>query len=164
MKKILPSFIATLAGLEFTVRFFLFHLEICQSSPMFPGLPRLVDAAVSSIGPEMFMLQSWRWQLGEDRLEAQHWLGTGGSWIRMAQRRLRGNSGDVSSHDICFENGNMSSHFYAMPIDSQARHDHSGSGYWTAHAGRLFLRTTAEILDITREARAWWEIVPGSQK
>lgn len=38
-------------------------------------LPRLVDAAVSSIGPEMFMLQSWRWQLGEDRLEAQHWLG-----------------------------------------------------------------------------------------
>ena len=43
-----------------------------------PGLPRLVDAAVSAVGPEMFMLQSWRGQLGEDRLEAQHWLGWNG--------------------------------------------------------------------------------------
>eukprot|EP00434_Breviolum_minutum_P007649 symbB.v1.2.006746.t1/scaffold405.1/size210896/2 len=38
-------------------------------------LPRLVEAAISPMGPEMFMLQSWRSQLGEDRLEAQHWLG-----------------------------------------------------------------------------------------
>jgi len=44
---------------------------------MQPGLPRLVEAAISPMGPEMFMLQSWRSQLGEDRLEAQHWLGDG---------------------------------------------------------------------------------------
>ncbi|CAK9023733.1 unnamed protein product [Durusdinium trenchii] len=38
-------------------------------------LPRLIDAAVSSIGPELYMLQTWQSQLGEDRREAQHWLG-----------------------------------------------------------------------------------------
>ncbi|CAJ1375720.1 unnamed protein product [Effrenium voratum] len=38
-------------------------------------LPRLIEAAVSPQGPEMHMLHSWRQQLGEQRLEAQHWLG-----------------------------------------------------------------------------------------
>ena len=38
-------------------------------------LPRLVDAALSPMGPEMYLLQSWRSQLSDARLDAQHWLG-----------------------------------------------------------------------------------------
>ncbi|CAE7268571.1 PARP15 [Symbiodinium sp. KB8] len=38
-------------------------------------LPRLVDAALSFMGPELHLIESWRNQLSESRLEAQHWLG-----------------------------------------------------------------------------------------
>ena len=38
-------------------------------------LPRLVDAALSPMGPELHLIESWRNQLSESRLEAQHWLG-----------------------------------------------------------------------------------------
>ena len=38
-------------------------------------LPRLVDAALSPMGPELHLVQSWRSQLSDSRLEAQHYLG-----------------------------------------------------------------------------------------
>ena len=38
-------------------------------------LPRLVDAALSPIGPELHLIQSWRNQLSDLRLDAQHYLG-----------------------------------------------------------------------------------------
>jgi hypothetical protein len=37
-------------------------------------LPRLMDAALSS-APEMYMLWSWREKLGQQRIEAEKWLG-----------------------------------------------------------------------------------------
>mmetsp|Transcript_49917 Transcript_49917/g.116534 ORF Transcript_49917/g.116534 Transcript_49917/m.116534 type:complete len:710 (-) Transcript_49917:154-2283(-) len=49
--------------------------HVMQSVLANDTLPRLVEAAQSSLGPERFLIQSWRSQLGEARLDAQHWLG-----------------------------------------------------------------------------------------
>jgi len=49
--------------------------HIMQSLLMHDCLPRLVDAALSAVGPEVYFSQTWRQQLGEARLEAQHFLG-----------------------------------------------------------------------------------------
>lgn len=49
--------------------------HVMQSLLTHDTLPRLVDAALSSVGPEMHFIRSWRQQLGDVRLEAQHFLG-----------------------------------------------------------------------------------------
>lgn len=49
--------------------------HIMQSLLLHDCLPRLVDAAVSEVGPEVYFLQTWRERLSDTRNEAQHWLG-----------------------------------------------------------------------------------------
>eukprot|EP00933_Yihiella_yeosuensis_P023088 TRINITY_DN18035_c0_g1_i1.p1 TRINITY_DN18035_c0_g1~~TRINITY_DN18035_c0_g1_i1.p1 ORF type:complete len:923 (+),score=149.94 TRINITY_DN18035_c0_g1_i1:76-2844(+) len=46
-----------------------------ETLKLYDTLPRLVDAALSSEGPEVQMMRSWRDMVTNDRLEAESWLG-----------------------------------------------------------------------------------------
>ncbi|CAE8587720.1 unnamed protein product, partial [Polarella glacialis] len=50
--------------------------HLMQSLQMHDCLPKLIDAAVSTDGPEVHLVQaSWREQLGAARAESEHWMG-----------------------------------------------------------------------------------------
>merc|ERR1712048_212178 len=46
-----------------------------QSLLQYDCLPRLMDAAVSNVGPDLYMLRSWLSQLSDQRLSAEKNLG-----------------------------------------------------------------------------------------
>lgn len=96
-------------------------------------LPRLLEAAMSSEGPELAFMRSWRGFLSEERQVAEEWLG----WNTQELRRLwQSTNQSGTDEQVLFEVDPTSEEyaavqavFYAQPTVPRAYHD-MNPGMW----------------------------------